>query len=90
MKKYLLIPAVMLMALACANPYVLDPLQQQSASPGQVPCEPDMIEIIEHHTNPDGSETWQALCQGYTYDCEKAAGEQGAVSCERMESQMPE
>lgn len=90
MKKYLLIPAVLITILGCGNPYVIEPLQQQSASQGQVPCEPDMIEIIEHQTNPDGSATWTALCQGYTYDCERAAGEQGAVSCERTESQMPE
>lgn len=88
MKRYLIIPAVFFLILSCGNPYVIDPIQQQSAT--QIPCEPEMIEVIEHKTNPDGTETWNALCQGYSYDCEKAAGEQGKVSCERMESQMPE
>ena len=90
MKKFLLIPAALLTMLACVNPYTIDPLQVQSAKQGHVPCEADMIEVIEHKTNPDGSEDWMALCQGDTYDCEKAAGQQGQISCEKMESQMPE
>lgn len=90
MEKYLLIPAVLITILACGNPYVINPLQEQSASPGQVPCEADMIEVIEHKTNPDGSENWMALCQGDTYNCEKAAGEQAQTTCQKMESQMPE
>jgi hypothetical protein len=88
MKRYLIIPAVLFSILSCGNPYVIDPIQTQSAK--LMPCEPAMIEIIEHKTNPDGSETWNALCNGDTYDCEKEAGENGKVSCEHMESQMPE
>ncbi len=90
MKRLLLIPAVLITILSCGNPYVIDPLQEQSASPGQVPCEPDMIEVVEHKINPDGSENWMALCQGYTYSCVKGAGGQAAATCQKMESQMPE
>jgi hypothetical protein len=88
MKRFLLIPAVLITILSCGNPYVIQPLQEQSA--GQVPCEPDMIEVVEHKINPDGSENWMALCQGYTYSCVKGAGSQAQTSCQKMESQMPE
>jgi hypothetical protein len=49
-----------------------------------------MIEVVEHKINPDGSENWMALCQGYTYSCVKGAGSQAQTSCQKMESQMPE
>ena len=88
MKRYIIIPAALFSILSCANPNVIDPIQVQSAK--LLPCEPEMIEIIEHKTNTDGSETWNAFCQGYTYFCEKGAGSQGKVSCERMASQMSE
>jgi hypothetical protein len=88
MKRYLLIPAVLFSILSCGNPYVIDPLQQQSA--GQIPCEPDMIEVVEHKINTDGSENWMALCQGDTYSCEKGAGSEAKTTCQKMESQMPE
>jgi hypothetical protein len=88
MNKFLLIPAVLITILSCGNPYVIQPLQEQSA--GQVPCEPDNIEVVEHKINPDGSENWMALCQGYSYSCEKGAGGQAATTCQKMESQMPE
>ncbi|HVY55135.1 MAG TPA: hypothetical protein VHC46_05200 [Thermodesulfobacteriota bacterium] len=90
MKKYLLIPGLFIMIFGCANPYVIDPLQEQSANQGHVPCEAGMIEVIEHKTNPDGSEDWMALCQGDTYSCEKSAGQEAQITCQKMESQMPE
>lgn len=89
MKKLLIIPAVFVSLLSCGNPYVIQPLQDQSAT-AQVPCEPDMIEVIEHKINADGSAEWTALCQGYTYDCNRESGDQGAVSCVKMDAQMPE
>jgi hypothetical protein len=88
MKRYLIIPAILFSILSCGNPKVIDPIQVKSAK--LIPCEPQMIEIIEHKINPDGSESWTALCNGDTYDCEKKAGENGKVSCEHMVSQMPE
>jgi hypothetical protein len=68
----------------------IDPLGQQSAYPGHVPCLADEMEIIEYKKNPDSSENWMALCQGDTYSCEKAAGQQEQARCQKMESQMPE
>ena len=90
MKKLLIIPALTVAMFSCGNPYVIQSLEEQSVP--QIPCPADGIEIIEHVEHPDGSATWTALCEGRTYSCERAAGENssGKVSCSEMESQMPE
>lgn len=90
MKKLLLIPAVVIATFSCGNPYVIQSLQEQTLS--QISCSGDQVEIIEHVEHPDGSATWTALCEGRTYDCERPAGQESSphVTCQEMESQMPE
>lgn len=88
MKKIFALSALLALAASCGNPYVIGPLQDQSA--GQIPCGSDQIEIIEHKINQDGSAEWTALCNGYTYDCNRLSGDNGQVSCSEAESQMPE
>jgi len=78
---------------ACGNPQVVQTLEQQSV--GQIPCNVEHMEVIEHVEKSDGSATWMALCDGKTYQCERAAGagenlENADVTCSEMESQMPE
>jgi hypothetical protein len=91
--KIILIAAVALELFACGNPQVIQTLEQQSV--GQIPCNAEHIEVIEHVEKDDGSATWMALCNGKTYQCERAAGtaenlENADVTCSEMESQMPE
>ncbi len=88
MKKIFALSALFALAASCGNPYVIGPLQDQSA--GQIPCGSDQIEIIEHKINQDGSAEWTALCNGRTYDCNRLSGDNGQVSCSEAESQMPE
>ncbi len=91
MKRLLIIPAVAIAMFSCGgNPFEIQSLQEQSVS--QIPCPQDRIEIIEHVTHPDGSASWMALCEGRTYSCERAAGQENnpEVTCSEMESQMPE
>lgn len=90
MKKLLIIPAVAIAMFSCGNPYVTQQLQEQSVT--QIPCPADQIEIIEHVEHSDGSATWMALCEGRTYSCKRPAGQESSpqVSCQEMESQMPE
>ncbi len=88
MKKIFALSALFALAASCGSPYVIGALQDQSA--GQIPCGSDQIEIIEHKINQDGSAEWTALCNGYTYDCNRLSGDNGQVSCSEMESQMPE
>jgi hypothetical protein len=78
---------------SCGNPLVIQTLQQQSV--GQIPCNADHVEVIEHVIKDDGSATWTALCNGHTYNCQRAAGtaenlENADVTCSQTESQMPE
>ena len=91
--KRILIAVVALGLFACGNPQVIQTLEQQSV--GQIPCNAEHIEVIEHAEKDDGSATWMALCNGKTYQCERAAGtaenlENSHVTCSEMESQMPE
>jgi len=91
--KRILIAAVVLGLFACGNPQMIQTLEQQSV--GQIPCNAEHIEVIEHVEKDDGSATWMALCNGKTYQCERAAGtaenlENSDVTCSEMESQMPE
>ena len=89
--KRLLIAIAAFGLFACGNPFVIQELQQQSTS--QITdCNADHIEVIEHVIREDGSATWTVLCQGKTYNCQRAAGSagNGDVSCSQMESQMPE
>ncbi len=90
MNKLLIIPAITIAMFSCGNPFVLQSLEDQSAT--HIPCPADQIEIIEHVEHPDGSATWMALCEGRTYSCERAAGQESTpnVTCQEMESQMPE
>jgi len=90
MKKLLIVPIFAIVMFSCGNPYVIQSMQDQSVS--QIPCPSDEIEIIEHVEHSDGSATWTALCEGRTYSCERAAGQESSpkVTCEEMESQMPE
>jgi hypothetical protein len=92
MKKVLFVLAT-LGLFACGNSVVVETMEQQSV--GQIPCNAEHIEVIEHVEKNDGSATWMALCNGKTYQCERAAGtaeniENADVSCSEMESQMPE
>lgn len=88
MKKLFFIAITALAVFSCGNPYVIQPLQEESAS--RIPCNADHIEIIEHVINDDGSASWTALCNGRTYSCQRLSGPDGAVNCTKMESQMPE
>ena len=92
MKKVLFVIAA-LGLFACGNPQVVQTIDQQSV--GHIPCNVEHMEVIEHVEKNDGSATWTALCDGKTYQCERAAGtaenlESADVSCSEMESQMPE
>ena len=91
--KRLVIAFAALGLFACGNPLVIQTLQQQSV--GQIPCNASHIEVIEHVIKDDGSATWMALCNGKTYNCQRAPGtaenlENADVTCSQMESQMPE
>lgn len=91
--KLLLIATVAFGLFACGNPQVIQTLQQQSV--GQIPCNANHVEVIEHVIKDDGSATWMALCNGKTYNCQRAAGtaenlENADVTCSEMETQMPE
>lgn len=94
MKLITLIVAIAAVGIfACGNPQVVDTMEQQSV--GQIPCNAEHIEVIEHVEKNDGSATWMALCNGKTYQCERTAGtgenlENADVTCSEMESQMPE
>ncbi|MDA2919429.1 hypothetical protein MYX76_08060 [Desulfobacterota bacterium AH_259_B03_O07] len=69
-------------------------MQEQSV--GQIPCVANKIEIIQHNINKaDGSGNWMALCNGRTYMCRRGSGDQTKtidpdISCNEMESQIPE
>ena len=94
MKKFIIAIAAFGL-FACGNPLVIQTLQEQSV--GQITdCNASHIEVIEHKINEaDGSATWMALCQGRTYSCQRAPGtgnnvQNPDVTCNEMESQMPE
>ena len=95
MKRLLIIVIALLGAVGCTNSPVIETLQEQSVGQGQISCDADRIEIIEHKVNDDGSATWTALCSGRAYNCQRAAGQEDntinpEAKCVEMESQMPE
>jgi len=88
MKKILFIALTALAVFSCGNPYVIQSLEEESV--GQIPCNDEHVEIIEHKINDDGSASWTALCSGRTYSCQRLSGPNGEVNCTEMESQIPE
>ncbi len=88
MKKLVIaLVAVGILGFGCGNPQVIQTLQQESV--GQVPCNADHVEVIQHIIRDDGSATWTALCSGHTYNCQRPSENAEAI-CSQMESQMPE
>jgi len=94
MKKLLIFILTIFLNTSCSNPKQIELMQEQSV--GQIPCVANKIEIIEHEINKaDGSGNWMALCNGRTYLCRRGKGDESNtidpdVSCNEMESQMPE
>lgn len=91
--KRLIIAIAVIGLFSCGNPFVIQTLQEQSV--GQIPCNADHVEVIQHIIRVDGSATWTALCSGHTYNCQRTAGttenpDSGEVTCSQTESQMPE
>ncbi len=80
--------------IGCSNPKQIEIMQEQSV--GQIPCVANKIEIVQHNINKaDRSGNWMALCNGRTYMCRRGSGDQTNtidpdVSCNEMESQIPE
>lgn len=94
MKTILIIISIIFTIFSCANPRYLTVMQEESV--GQIPCNAEHIEIIEHKINrEEGSATWTALCNGRSYFCKRPGtnntdSENLNVTCEESIAQMPE